>query len=146
MTSIMELHNFLLRYNRGEELYGKHWPFHRIIVKSLVIIKISLFTEMCWLSLNSALHTLFSESQPPDSLLLFYLKVVVGIVHLLSNINTTFKKLWLSQRKHILIISNNCSEIWLFQMIVLKASSSHIIILLTFKECLAGRCVECFQS
>ena len=49
MTSIMELHNFLLRYNRGEELYGKHWPFHRIIVKSLVIIKISLFTEMCWL-------------------------------------------------------------------------------------------------
>ena len=49
MTSIMELYNFLLWYNRWEELYGQHWPFHRIIVKSLAIIKIPLFTEICWL-------------------------------------------------------------------------------------------------
>ena len=49
MTNIMGLYNILLRYNRWEELYGKYWPFHRVIMKSLAIIKIPLFTKICWL-------------------------------------------------------------------------------------------------
>lgn len=49
MTNIMGLYNILLWYNRWEELYGKYWPFHRVIMKSLAIIKISLFTKISWL-------------------------------------------------------------------------------------------------